>query len=96
MPYPRVKYRLLPLPMDQLPSGVISRPGKTQNLDANTVQNDDPGSNYESQNGSLDETILIAQGHEAVLRRSFSLLSSLGLAFEYVPRVLVDNPVAGH
>lgn len=33
---------------------------------------------------NLDDAILRAQGHESVLKRSFSLLSSLGLAFEYV------------
>lgn len=30
----------------------------------------------------LDDEILRAQGHEAVLKRSFTLISSLGLAFE--------------
>lgn len=33
---------------------------------------------------SVDDAILKAQGHEAALKRSFSLLSSLGLAFGYV------------
>lgn len=30
----------------------------------------------------LDDEILRAQGHEAVLKRSFTLISSLGLSFE--------------
>jgi hypothetical protein len=33
---------------------------------------------------ALDDEILRAQGHEAILKRDFTLLSSLGLAFEYV------------
>ena len=33
---------------------------------------------------NLDDAVLRAQGHEAVLKRDFSLLQSLGLAFEYV------------
>lgn len=38
-----------------------------------------PGSSKDTALG--DDEILRAQGHEAVMKRSFSLFSSLGLAF---------------
>lgn len=70
--------------MNQLTSGRVDHSKKNKNIDATTVTNEKPGSNGESNYSNLDDAILNAQGHEAVLKRSFSLMSSLGIAFEYV------------
>ncbi|RJE27108.1 hypothetical protein PHISCL_00575 [Aspergillus sclerotialis] len=53
--------------------------GLTRHVDCT---NNDIQSGMSRNLATLDDEILRAQGHEAVLKRSFSLLSSLGLAFE--------------
>lgn len=53
--------------------------GRTRHADCS---NNDIQSGMSRNLTTLDDAILRAQGHEAVLKRSFSLLSSLGLAFE--------------
>jgi hypothetical protein len=78
--------------MDRSASGGVDRSQENKNIDATTVKNKKPGSNGESNYSNLDEAILNAQGHEAVLKRSFSLVSSLGIAFEYVSQSFRGPP----